>query len=70
MTRRAPLQATKGFGARGTISWDEHLEVWNAYAARYGTRQSAETIAARGGFGHGEVEMLTGHLPHSFEPAG
>jgi hypothetical protein len=69
MPSRAPLQAEKGVGAKGTIAWAEHLEVWAAYAARYGTRQSAERIAERGGFGHSEVQMLTGHPPRSFEPS-
>lgn len=67
--RRAPIQRSHLLPA-GTISWDEHLEVHAAYERRYGRIQSAERIAERGGFGHGEVYSLTGHAPRTFEPKG
>jgi len=68
--RRAPLQATRGVGVAGTISWEEHLEVWAAYAAVHGDRQSAERIADRGGFGHSEVRFLLGREPRTFRAGG
>lgn len=67
--RRAPVQAMKSRGiGPGTITWSEHESVWRSYAARYGRRQDAETIARRGGFGYGEIVMLTGTTPRTFEP--
>ena len=60
--RRAPVQGTRP----GSISWEEHLEVWDAYAKRYGTKQSAERIAERGGFGYLEIELFTGKHPRTF----
>lgn len=42
----------------GTITWEEHLEVWEAYAKRYGEGQSAERLAERGGFGYMEATSL------------
>lgn len=66
---RAPVQAGPK-GPAGTITWAEHLRVWEAYARRYGKGQSAERIAESGGFGHGEIEMLTGGLAQSFVRVG
>ncbi|WP_136043312.1 MULTISPECIES: hypothetical protein [unclassified Microbacterium] len=66
--RRAPLQATKDVGPAGTISWAEHLAVWEAYARRHGRAQSAERIAERGGFGQGEVQTLLGRTARTFDP--
>lgn len=43
----------------GTISWEEHLEVWEKYNEKY-TGQSAEKIAARGGFGFFEAQVYLG----------
>lgn|GEM_PF-6797991 len=64
MDKRAPVQGERLAGllhmAPGTIAWDEHLEVWNAYAAMFGKNQSAERIAERGGFGHFEATALLG----------
>lgn len=65
MSDRAPVQKSR-LGPAGTISWAEHVAVWEAYARRYGNGQSAERIAERGGFGHGEILDLTGGLPHTF----
>lgn len=42
----------------GTISWADHLRVYDAYARRFGTSQSAERLAERGGFGVGEIVWL------------
>jgi len=73
--RRAPVQGDTGWitprrhpNARppGTIAWDEHLAVWEAYAKRYGRSQSAERIAERGGFGFAEIVMLMGKPPETW----
>ena len=66
--RRAPVQGEYGRGdkpavAPGTITWEEHLEAYAGYAAKYGTSQSAETLAARGGFGYRELQAFLGHDP-------
>lgn len=45
----------------GTIAWSEHLEAFRDYSSRYGSEQSAERLAERGGFGY--QELLT-HLKH------
>lgn len=54
--------------AAGTISWDEHLEIYEAYARRYGREQTAERIAERGGFGWSEIHHLMGRAPATWEP--
>jgi hypothetical protein len=46
-----------------TISWEEHDQIWQLYAAKYGKGQSAERIAERGGFGWNEIAKLTGSAP-------
>jgi len=57
--KRAPIQAENGH-PRGTISWEEHLEIWLAYDKKYHCGQSAERIAERGGFGYTEATELVG----------
>lgn len=52
----------------GTVSWEEHERAWRAYADRYGSDQSAERIAERGGFGFREMTALLGHEPRTWEP--
>jgi hypothetical protein len=73
--RRAPIQGdywlpqgTIGKES-GTISWAEHLEAYEVYAAKYGRSQSAERIAERGGFGHAEFTALLGHAPQTYQVA-
>lgn len=62
--RRAPVQGTRSLDrGPGTISWEEHLQAWTVYASRYGTSQSAETMAARSGFDYSELIMFLGHEP-------
>lgn len=72
--RRAPVQRERvshGQGKPdGTIAWTEHVQVWNAYAAKYGRQQSAERIAERGGFGWSEIVMLLGREPETWQPRG
>lgn len=38
------------------IPWALHVEAWKRYVSKYGTGQSAERIAERGGFGCGEMD--------------
>ena len=40
------------------ITWDAHLEAYKSYSRRYGTSQSAERIAERGGFGEEELDSF------------
>lgn len=65
--RRAPVQGERGprRGEKppGTVSWEEHLEAYAPYAARYGVSQSPERMAERGGFGYWEMTDLLGHEP-------
>ncbi len=42
----------------GTISWADHLRVYAAYSQRFGTGQSAERLAERGGFCVAEIVWL------------
>lgn len=53
---------------RGTISWEEFLEAYKAYSKRYGKDQSAETLAARGGFGYIEIIQFLGHESTTWKP--
>jgi hypothetical protein len=68
--RRAPMQGEHGRNKRpsGTITWSEHLEIYEVYAKRYGRDQSAERLAERGGFGWGECVMLLGREPATWKP--
>lgn len=64
--KRAPVQGEhdrEHRRAAGTVTWDEHLEAYTAYADRYGNSQSAERLAERGGFGYTEITKLLGHEP-------
>ena len=69
---RAPVQATRVFGVLvkplGTIAWSEHVEAWQAYDARYHSRQSAERIAERYGFDWAELCTFLGHEPTTWRP--
>lgn len=63
--RRFPIQA-EDVGRHhprrpaGTVPWSVGVAAWERYAARYGRDQSAERIAERGGFGHGEMHTFLG----------
>lgn len=66
--RRAPMQASPFAGKQaGTIAWSEHLKIWKLYAAKWGSYQSAERIAARGGFAFGEATELLGYEPTTWK---
>jgi hypothetical protein len=66
--RRAPVQGARGQRGPGSITWAEHLLAYSGYAARWGTNQSAERIAERGGFSWGEVVDFLGGPPKTWEP--
>lgn len=72
--KRAPVQGDYGSGhslktrGPGSITWAEHLLAWSGYAAQYGTSQSAERMAERGGFSYVELGMFLGHEPETWEP--
>lgn len=69
--RRAPVQrshlADDTVMPAGTIAWWEHEEAALAYNRKY--NQSSETLAARGGFGYGELIEFLGHAPTTWEIA-
>ena len=70
--RRAPVQGEHRPHERaaGTVTWAEHEEAYTAYAARYGTSQSAVRLAERGGFGYREMTDLLGHEPTTWVARG
>ena len=76
--RRAPVQRQRGCDGplgsldmpEGTITWEEHVEVWTRYAAEYGSRQSAERMAERGGFGFYEAQNLLGRPLKTWDARG
>lgn len=69
--RRAPVQRSHSLDKpEGSISWAEHVEAWMGYARRYGTEQSAQRIAERGGFSYWELVDQLGHVPLTWEPSG
>lgn len=54
----------------GTVSWQEHEKTWVEYAKKYGSSQSAEWLAERGGFSYWEMAGLLGHEPKTWSPRG
>lgn len=67
--RRAPVQGDyRRKRPPGTVAWSEHLKAWRVYANRFGTYQSAERIAERGGFGFDELIEFLGHAPNTWRP--
>ena len=65
--RRAPVQgerhSSRGDKPPGSVTWEEYLEAYTAYAARFGRSQSPERLAERAGFGYWEITDLLGHEP-------
>lgn len=45
-------------GLPESIPWEVAERAYRAYSARYGTDQSLERIAERGGFGAGELDVF------------
>jgi hypothetical protein len=68
--RRARVQGEYRQRPPGTVAWWEHERAWAAYAARFGTSQSAEVIVQRGGFGYAEMTALLGHEPETWSVRG
>lgn len=71
--QRAPVLANRAFRGRvahgpGTVAWSEHLLAWSGYVATYGSGQSAERVAQRGGFDWVELTEFLGHEPTTWEP--
>ena len=71
--RRAPVQASPAYEGKppkgpGTIAWEEHLLAWSDYARRYGTSQTAERMAQRGGFSYWEVCDHLKREPTTWKP--
>lgn len=66
--RRAPVQSTRRIRGPGTVSWEEHLEAYSGYAAIYGSGQSAERLAERGGFSYEELQVFLKHDPVTWKP--
>jgi len=52
----------------GSITWAEHEEAWREYANQFGSSQSAERLAERGGFDWHELLLLLGHEPTTWRP--
>ena len=52
--RRFPIQVGTGYNT-GSISWVDAEKIYAVYADLYGTEQSLERLAERGGFGIEEV---------------
>jgi hypothetical protein len=64
----SPLRPKGAPGAvPGTVSWEEHELAWRGYARLYGTSQSAERLAQRGGFSWWELVDYLGHEPTTWE---
>lgn len=61
--RRVPVNGSP----HGTISWNEHQLAWLTYHYHH-PQQTAETIAARGGFGIEELILQLGRVPTSWLP--
>ena len=52
----------------GTITWEEHLSIYEKYAEKFGRDQSAERLAQRGGFSYEEAFELLGYEPQTWSP--
>jgi hypothetical protein len=52
----------------GTIDWLEHEKAWAFYSVHFGTDQSAERIAERGGFGLFELCCFLDGPPKTWKP--
>lgn len=64
MCKRAKVQGSRELKIPdGTISWEEHLKVWELYHKKWYSYQSAERINERGGFAIDEIIELLGMQP-------
>jgi hypothetical protein len=57
LKKSVPYQITKPYG-RGLITYEAHLRAYAIYSAIYGTSQSADRLAERGGFGEEELSIF------------
>lgn len=72
--RRFPIQGKwqrGGYGDRppGTVPWEVAEVAYAAYAARFGSDQSLNRLAERGGFDHGDMDMFAPGWRDSFKAA-
>ena len=71
--RRFPIQGEgssprrPGYEPRGSVPWPVAERAYTAYAERYGRSQSIERMAARGGFGHREMDKFAPGWRADFE---
>ena len=56
--RRFPLQAYEMCRSLITVPWAYAEEAYKEYSAQFGTSQTLERLAERGGFGASEIVML------------
>lgn len=71
--RRARVQADHDGKPAGTVSWDEHVQAWEAfndwiYHGDRNTGLSAEFINERGGFRYAELAGFLDHEPFTWKP--
>ena len=64
--RRWPVQGSTR--PPGTVAESEAREAYAAYVKRGGAGQSFERLHERGGFGYGELELLLGRAPTTWQP--
>lgn len=70
--RRFPIIGTyrpRGGGEPyGCVPWSVAERAYAGYSARYGTQQSMERLAERGGFGHSEMDQFAPGWREHFKP--
>lgn len=70
--KQAPVQSEFSYRhpkykPAGLIDWEEFLEAYQEYIKKYGTSQSAERIAERGGFGYYELVKFLKREPRTWK---
>lgn len=59
MNGRFPIQAIDAYtGNAVAIPWEHAEEAYKEYSLQYGTSQSLQRLAERGGFGASEIVMF------------
>lgn len=73
LKRNVPYQITEPHYKQGFITYEAHLRAYAIYSAIYGTSQSADRLAERGGFGESELDVFypewRNHIATSPTPA-
>ena len=59
--KRFPLQSLDFYSQKQSIPWEHAEEIYKEYSDQYGTQQSIERMAERGGFGSTDAIMLLCH---------